>query len=621
MFAEPVRAKKSSSRSGPPTAQREDRQSHGSQRLEGAERTAPAIPGALWESLAVSPTPPAASPPALPKLMVGAAHDPVEHEADRVADAIGTEERIELGQQRAPAGVVHRKCTSCAPEAAEQPKPACASCAAAAAEQPALRRKASAAQPQPGVAPEPVSARIQARRGAGAPLDRDSRSYFERRLGQDFSDVRVHSDLEAGGLARAVHADAFTVGSELYFAPGRLDSRSREGRRLLAHELTHVVQARGAAPTLRRQESTTVTIEQPTGPTACSSTEHDPAIRSGFQLAVQWLNTSLTNLNLHIRNATGLPMAGPNGVPWPNFVVSLPTRAPEALQRHFRSTSVETATRVRDNLSQIRTDLSSRADLQVECHQSDEGNCHGSGAAVIGSRVVLCPGYFSAGDTWRATALIHEFAHALTGGPHIGDRGYQSERAYVLLSAAEALRNAESYALLAQELGTRQAVVSTAPRDTTTDCPDAWQPLIRAAIGRGERWNRNAQVALADIRPDWIAGISPTVTTAFGSATPAVRSAALATYDRVLGELSSDVSFECETDATAGRCATAQTYWYFVDRLHLCPSWRNLPTESARIHAMMVGIYGWKGGEGDGARRQQLATFARDITPIFEPSA
>jgi hypothetical protein len=67
---------------------------------------------------------------------------------------------------------------------------------------------------------------------------------MESALGHDFGDVRVHTDAAAAGSARAVQAQAYTVGSHVVFGEGRYQPGSTEGRRTLAHELTHVVQQR-----------------------------------------------------------------------------------------------------------------------------------------------------------------------------------------------------------------------------------------------------------------------------------------------------------------------------------------------------------------------------------------
>jgi Domain of unknown function (DUF4157) len=78
----------------------------------------------------------------------------------------------------------------------------------------------------------------------GTPLDRDVREDMEARLGHDFSDVRVHTDGVADASAKAVNANAYTVGSHIAFQRSVYDPGSQTGRTTLAHELTHVVQQR-----------------------------------------------------------------------------------------------------------------------------------------------------------------------------------------------------------------------------------------------------------------------------------------------------------------------------------------------------------------------------------------
>ena len=71
------------------------------------------------------------------------------------------------------------------------------------------------------------------------------RAFFESRMGHDFSDVRVHTDGEAAEAARSVHAQAYTLGRHVVFGAGQYTPATMDGKRLLAHELTHVVQQRG----------------------------------------------------------------------------------------------------------------------------------------------------------------------------------------------------------------------------------------------------------------------------------------------------------------------------------------------------------------------------------------
>jgi hypothetical protein len=80
--------------------------------------------------------------------------------------------------------------------------------------------------------------------GGGSPLDTETRADMESRLGHDFGDVRVHTDSRAHDSAQAVNAHAYTVGSNVVFQRDKYDTSSTEGRTMLAHELTHVVQQR-----------------------------------------------------------------------------------------------------------------------------------------------------------------------------------------------------------------------------------------------------------------------------------------------------------------------------------------------------------------------------------------
>lgn len=91
-----------------------------------------------------------------------------------------------------------------------------------------------------------VEQAIASSRGSGASLDRGVQEKFAPRLGDSLSDVRVHADSTADALARSVSARAFATGSDVYFAAGEYKPGTSDGDRLLAHELTHVVQQRGA---------------------------------------------------------------------------------------------------------------------------------------------------------------------------------------------------------------------------------------------------------------------------------------------------------------------------------------------------------------------------------------
>lgn len=118
----------------------------------------------------------------------------------------------------------------------------------------AQRATVSGALP-PRAAPSSVHAVLNS---SGQPLDSATRAYFEPRFGCDFSQVRVHSDGAAQQSAREVNAHAYTVGHNIVFGAGRFSPETKDGRHLLAHELTHVLQQRrdGAASSTQAESET-----------------------------------------------------------------------------------------------------------------------------------------------------------------------------------------------------------------------------------------------------------------------------------------------------------------------------------------------------------------------------
>ena len=115
-------------------------------------------------------------------------------------------------------------------------------CGACAREDKLLQRRAAGALGDPSGVPDSVQGVLNS---AGRPLEAQTRSFMESRFGQDFSRVRVHTDARAAESARAVNALAYTVGTNVVFGAGAYAPETSAGRRLLAHELTHVVQQRG----------------------------------------------------------------------------------------------------------------------------------------------------------------------------------------------------------------------------------------------------------------------------------------------------------------------------------------------------------------------------------------
>ncbi|TCV86753.1 eCIS core domain-containing protein [Sulfurirhabdus autotrophica] len=170
------------------------------------------------------------------KLAIGASNDPLELEADRVANQLLSEPEHH-GISRAS---------------------------------PRVQRYARSAGGQTESVPASVD-RVLA--SVGRPFDPALRQDMEQRFGHDFSSVRVHSDAAAEESARDVNANAYTVGHNVVFGAGRFAPGTHEGRRLIAHELTHVVQQAGADGVIQRDtagggstefEDKVTTLIQPT---------------------------------------------------------------------------------------------------------------------------------------------------------------------------------------------------------------------------------------------------------------------------------------------------------------------------------------------------------------------
>ena len=104
--------------------------------------------------------------------------------------------------------------------------------------------------------PAPVVPRAVVPKSEGRPLEPAVARFMGERFGRDFGAVRVHTDAAAAGSARQLNARAYTVGRDIYFKEGRYSPGGVEGRRLLAHELTHVVQQDRAPALVQRQDET-----------------------------------------------------------------------------------------------------------------------------------------------------------------------------------------------------------------------------------------------------------------------------------------------------------------------------------------------------------------------------
>lgn len=180
------------------------------------------------------------------RLEVGRSDDPLEHEAERIA------ERVTANLPIAPN--VQRRC-SCG--GVPGPDGECAACKARRLSRqgdakPVLRASPSSVRGTAGVSnglgPESIAANLVRRAAGGESLPLGVTRELEPAFRVDFSSIRVHTDAHAHRLAAALGADAFTVGSDIFFGSDKWHPESGAGRHLLVHELVHTVQQSGVSP-------------------------------------------------------------------------------------------------------------------------------------------------------------------------------------------------------------------------------------------------------------------------------------------------------------------------------------------------------------------------------------
>ncbi|MDR4513729.1 DUF4157 domain-containing protein [Nitrosomonas sp.] len=169
------------------------------------------------------------------KLKIGLPNDRYEKEADHVADQVvsqNTGPSIAVRETKSPDDV-QRLCHECEEEIQQKAMDADS----------APRNKDGRNQETPPDIPA-----LTGRTTNGHPLPNALRQFYESRMGWDFRDVRLHTDNKSIQSAEAINAKAYTLGNHITFNRGQYQPSSQQGRHLLAHELTHVVQQGRAAP-------------------------------------------------------------------------------------------------------------------------------------------------------------------------------------------------------------------------------------------------------------------------------------------------------------------------------------------------------------------------------------
>ncbi|MGH7792516.1 MAG: eCIS core domain-containing protein, partial [Thermodesulfobacteriota bacterium] len=221
------------------------------------------------------------------KLTIGQPGDVYEQEADRVADQVMRMPDLSKAQSKRVAEYdkfpsIQRTCTECEEELQRQTQNSELGYLELGdlelgdstqedlhrqpmdEEEEGLLRTIGVSSETPEVTPN-VENQVNTIRGSEQPLPESVRTFFEPRFGQDFSQVRVHTGMQAAESAHSVNALAYTVGNDIVFGAGQYSPETDSGQKLLAHELTHTLQqavnVKDSALTIQRQ----LRVEDPFG--------------------------------------------------------------------------------------------------------------------------------------------------------------------------------------------------------------------------------------------------------------------------------------------------------------------------------------------------------------------
>ncbi len=198
-----------------------------------------------------------------PKLTVNQPNDVYEREADAMADKVMRMAGHSINQNtffKPVDGAVQRKCQACEEE-----------------DKHVHRKESDAGEVQDSNGLDNYISSISS---AGQPMPESSRQFFEPKFGHNFSNVRLHTDAVAAKSAQSINALAYTSGNHIVFNTGQYSPESDGGKKLMAHELTHVIQQSNGLPAVQR-------ITCPDGATAPATVAPGPGVRNPIDARAQ----------------------------------------------------------------------------------------------------------------------------------------------------------------------------------------------------------------------------------------------------------------------------------------------------------------------------------------------
>jgi hypothetical protein len=361
-----------------------------------------------------------------PKLTINQPNDVYEQEADAVADKVMRMPATETSSfffQSQPLTVtpVQRKCAACEQEEK-------------------LRMKEVNGNTAGITAPPVVHDVINS---GGQQLDTGTRGFMESRFGYDFSKVQVHNNALAHQSSEDINALAYTHGNHIVFAAGQYQPDTLKGKKLLSHELVHVIQQNGYVSRNKIQRAPVF-----------KDCNEDTAFMPGAN----------KELELTLDRARDFTDVAISVLQWDFTKYKKTSTYHTAVTRHFINPDVKERESIRANLIKMREQLKP-ANIRCVSSDADVDICYSyEGKLMLAffrdGAIWLCPNFWMQNRNCRAITLVHEAAHAIglgvgaTHPPYRGDAVYPYGNAEPTAGQSASIRmaNPESYAYFAAHI-------------------------------------------------------------------------------------------------------------------------------------------------------------------------
>lgn len=288
-----------------------------------------------------------------------------------------------------------------------------------------------------------MEGRLNSMQGGGQVMPDGLRNMMERGFNRDFSQVRLHTDSEAASLSSSIHAKAFTHGNDIYFNQGQFSPNTSEGQKLMAHELTHVVQGSGKVGReldfsgkpmneyYKRSDGSLA--ELPVLQTVSVDlykymsmnvegevTDYEAIIRKDMDKTLEVVNYCIEYLeNMDDKNADVF-----------NDYFNMPSRTKYVLEIYRKIKNVIEKRRIYFSISLI--------DKKYAFVYQNDGRY----------AIALTNSYFQQSDSERVNTLVHELAHEVDN--NIIDVAYGIDNVRGLSGTESAIANASNYGFFAE---------------------------------------------------------------------------------------------------------------------------------------------------------------------------